>query len=183
MQYDYQNRSMMRLATLPGVAMVPLGWWHTNPLFLVATGSDTSLYLASAGMSHFLGVLAPQVVTSAALSPRAPLVAFVAPTNCYNCTLNLFDLRTRTEWNGPSGIADESELAWSTDGKSVVTTLHGTIAVVPASSGTRVRLGRSVDLPKTWSHSLSVMIGPLGVHVLDTITGRSVFSAFRVGTL
>jgi hypothetical protein len=133
MQYDYQNRSMMRLATLPGVAMVPLGWWHTNPLFLVATGSDTSLYLASAGMSHFLGVLAPQVVTSAALSPRAPLVAFVAPTNCYN--------------------------------------------------GTRVRLGRSVDLPKTWSHSLSVMIGPLGVHVLDTITGRSVFSAFRVGTL
>ena len=183
MQYDYQNRSTRRLASLPGVALVPLGWWHGHPLFLVANSTDSSLYIARAGTSHFLGVLAPQVITSAALSSRSPLVAFVAPTNCYNCTLELFDLRTRSEWNGPSGIADESQLAWSTDGMSVVTTLHSMIAVVPASIGTQVRLGRAVDMPKTWSHSLRVTISPSGVHLLDTITGRSVFSAFRAGML
>jgi hypothetical protein len=183
MQYDGHRRASTRLASLPGVAMVPLGWWHAHALFLVATTSDTSLYTASAGGGQFLNVLAPQVITSAALSPGAPLVAFVAPTNCYNCTLDLFDLRTFTAWNGPSGMTDESEFAWSMDGRTVVTELHGRVAVVPASPGAHTRLGGKLVLPKNWLHSLSVSIQSSGVRLLDTINGRSVFSVFRGGTL
>jgi hypothetical protein len=183
LQYDTQTNVSTRVASLLGYGMTPLGWWRSRPLFLVATGTDTSVYTVSAGRPHFLTVLAPQVITSAVLSPRSPIVAFAAPTNCYNCTLEFIDLRTSTEWNGPSGIAGESQLVWSQDGRSVVTVAHNRLVVVPSASVARLRFGTSVALPSLWQHSLQVSIASSGVRLLDTVSGRSVFSPLESGTL
>lgn len=177
-QYDSQTGLATQLATSPGIAMVPLGWWHGEALFLVATSTDTSIYTARGGRAHFVAVLAPQIITSAALSPLGSQVAFIAPTNCYNCTVEVFDLRTLTEWNGPSGITDESQLAWSRDGQNVITLLHRRIGVIHAATGGRVRLTHVVRMPKLWQHSLQVSVLPAGVRVYDTARERTEFSAF-----
>jgi hypothetical protein len=183
LQYDSQTRMSRKVASLSGYGMTPLGWWHRQPLFLDATATDTSVYTASAGRPHFLTVLAPQVITSAALSPRTAIVAFAAPTNCYNCTLEFFDLRTSTERNGPSGIAGEAQFAWTEDGQSVVTVVHNRVVVVSTSAPAHLRLGTSIGLPSLWLHSLHVAILPSGVRLLDTVSGRSVFSPLHSGTL
>ncbi len=183
LQFDARNRTSSRLATLAGFAMTPLGWWRAKPLFLLANSSDTSLFTIEAGRAHFIDVLAPQVITSAALSPRAPVIAFVAPTNCYNCTLELFDLRMRDAWSGPSGIANESLVAWSNDGGHVLTMVNGRIVVEPASAGSGPEFGGAVALPKTWRHSLSVSIRGGGVRIVDRITGQSEFTDLRTRKL
>lgn len=180
-QYDAQKRTSTRLATLPGLAMTPLGWRREKPLFLVANSSDTSLFTLDAGQAHFLDVLAPQIITSAELSPDADGVAFLAPTNCYNCTLEFFDLRKRIAWSGPSGIANESLLAWSNDGGHVLTMVKGRIVLEPSSAGASPEYGGTGALPTTWKHSLTASIQGRGVRILDRITGHSVFAALYPG--
>jgi hypothetical protein len=183
LQYDSQTRTSTKLASLFGYGMTPLGWWHHQPLFLAVTATDTSVYAASAGRPHFLTVLAPQVITSAALSPHTPIVAFAAPTNCYNCTLEFFDLRTSTEWNGPSWIAGEDQFAWTQDGRNVATVVHNRVAVVSSSAPVHLRVGRSIASPSLWLHSLRISILPSGVRLLDTVSGRTFVSPLRSGTL
>jgi hypothetical protein len=182
LQYDTRRRTTARLATLVGFSMTPLGWRHARPLFLVANGSDTSVYTVEAGRVHFLDVLAPQPITSAALSPRAGEIAFVAPTNCYNCTLKLFDLQRRDAWSGPSGIANESLMAWSNDGRHVLTMIKGRIVVASSLAGAGAEFGGAAPLPQTWQHSLSVSIERGRVRVVDRITGRSIVANLQSGT-
>jgi hypothetical protein len=183
LRYDAQTGTSSWLATLPGTSMTPLGWWRGDPLFLAANGSDTSVYTVKAGGSHFIDVLAPQVITSAALSPRDAVIAFMAPTNCYNCTLELFSLSTGDTWSGPSGIADESLLAWSNDGRHILTMVNDRIVVMASSAGSRPRFEGPAPLPKTWRHSMSVSIERAGVRIVDRVTGHSIFAEFRAGTL
>lgn len=178
MEYDAWRHTNSRLVEMGGLALTPLGWSGRAPLFMVASTTDTSIYALRGGLPRFVTVLASQVITSAVLSPSRPIVAFAAPTNCYNCTLDFLDLRTRTAWSGPSGFLDESELAWSGDGRSVVTMLHGRLAVATATPGAATRLGPAVDLPLKWQHSLEVRAGRSSVHVRDTIDGSTVSGTY-----
>ena len=178
MQFDAKTGTSRQLAALPGYSMAPLGWWRAKPLFMVSTTSDTSLYAIEGGTAHYLTVLAPQIITSAVLSPTAPLIAFAAPTNCYNCTLEFFDLRTDDAWSGPSGIANESLMAWSDDGHHVLTLVNGKPVLMPSSVGGRLQVGGSAPLPRTWRHTLRVSIERAGVRVTDFITGHSVVAQF-----
>jgi hypothetical protein len=179
LQFDARTETSIRLVTVSGYAMTPLGWWHAHPLFLISNSSDTSLFVVKAGRAHYVTVLAPQIITSAALSPTAPLIAFAAPTNCYNCTLEMFDLRTADAWSGPSGIANESLMAWSDDGRYVFTVVNGKIVQMPSSIGGRSKVGGTARLSRIWRHTMRVSIVRTGVRITDQITGHSVIATFR----
>ena len=176
MQYDSQLDQTAPAVTLGGVAMVPLGYQNGSPLVLLASSSDTSIYEVDHGQPRFLAVLAPQVTTSGALSPTGSTIAFLAPTNCYNCTLEFFDLATASQWSGPSGIPNETQIAWTHDGRAVLTRVGGRVAVVASDRTGRIVLGVKRLDSLDWRHSLNVAVTRNGVRILDTVSGSSSFS-------
>ncbi len=136
-EYDSLKGQNRTITSTRAVSVIPLGWIQGNPLFLKSNLVDTSVYAVVDGRTKYLGVLAPQIITSARLSPRDPVVAFAAPTNCYNCTLEFFDLRRDVTWSGPTGFTSESDFAWTSDGRSIVLTLPGKqlkVSDVPGST-------------------------------------------------
>ncbi|HEX6508967.1 MAG TPA: hypothetical protein VF221_15165, partial [Chloroflexota bacterium] len=126
----------------------------------------------SRGRRRFVSILLPQAITSAALSPSGRFIAFAAPTACYTCTLNVFDMKDFSLWHGPTGMGDESELAWTSDGRCVITDLHGKVTAIDAERHDERSLGIYPAMPLRWQHSLLVRLAGNTAQLADRVTGQ-----------
>jgi hypothetical protein len=179
-EYDLAAHRSTTLVGSTSMALFPLGWWKSQPLYAVADGTDTSLYTFSAGRAHFVSILQTQIVTSAGLSPSGRYIAMAVPTDCYRCSLDIFDLVHLKLWNGPTGMSDETQFAWSRAPEAVVTALSGTLAVVNPASHVVERFPPAGALPAHWSDSMAATISGGRVMLVDTVTGRSYESGRRI---
>ena len=170
---DLQTRRDQVVARVRALGLTPLGWRAGTMLYLVANPTDTAIGAQSIGTTRTLGVLIPQPIISASLSPDGQFIGFGAPTNCSGCTLDLYDATTGTLWNGPSGMPGESTLAWSGDSKAVVTILGQRLAVVPVDHSAPRLFRLPGDLPHSWIHPMRALLGPDSVRLVDTVTQRT----------
>jgi hypothetical protein len=92
------------------------------------------------------------------------------PTGCAYCTVNLFNLDTFKTIYGPSGWGSERNLAWSPDGRWLVTDGRPGAALLDVTNGSVRQLTVPAGLPRIWPHTMRATVGSR-VTLIDTVTG------------
>lgn len=172
MQLDTARLRTVRLAVHDALNLLPLGWKGNRPLYLLANSTDSSLYTVSGGQPSQLAMVMPQVLTTAFLSPDGAHLGFAAPANCVYCTLDSFDLSTLVASIGPSGFSNESDLAWTADGKSMVTVLDHRLTVLDTDLRPVRSLPAPPGLPSVWPHRMRATVSPSQIRLVDSVTGQ-----------
>lgn len=136
------------------MALRPLGWWHEAPLFSVANETDTSVYSVRNEHVTRVGTIGSEPIVDSTLAPSGRFVASVVPAGCSYCTLQFYDLGTRTTTFGPSSLRTDSSYAWLHGKPAVVAAVKNRLAVVDTRSGGIVygRLPKALDGP--WPDSV-----------------------------
>jgi hypothetical protein len=181
MRADVQGRRSTTLVHVDAMNVTPLGWSGQKILYLVANTTDTSTYTLFHGHAKLVSILMPQVITSALLSPGGRYIAFAAPTNCVYCTFDIYDLGYLSVWVGPSGFANERDIAWSNDARAFVTLVGRKLAVIGSDSHAVQLFTVPAGLPAIWSHSMEATVSSRSVTLRDTVTGRVYRSLARAG--
>ncbi|MDQ2743273.1 MAG: hypothetical protein M3Z66_13410 [Chloroflexota bacterium] len=170
-RFDLLSGRAGSLASAAAMNLTPLGWQGSRALYATASASDTSIYAVRQGHVSFVSILMPQPLVTAIMSPDAHYVAFAAPTNCFYCTLDIFDLQSQSLWIGPSGLPDEHHLAWTADSQKLATVLRGRVAAVDVDSH-QIRLyGGSASLERAWADDPTARVDATGLTLFDAITG------------
>jgi hypothetical protein len=170
--YNRMTHRIAALASEPAMGFWPLGWRGDSIIYAVSNGSDTSLYAWSRGKIQFLSILVPQVVSAPSLSPDGARVAFLTPADCSYCALSIFELTTLTTWFGPAGVPSEYDVAWTADGRTIVTMLNGKIAAIDLTNHHVASYARPAGLPALWPHSMSAALSGNRIRLTDQTTGR-----------
>lgn len=171
-RYGPGQRAPRRLASMTALNLRPLGWQRGEPAFLATTATDSSLFRVAGGHTVFGGIVIPQPVSYGSLSPSGRWIAVTAPTSCRFCTLDIYDTASQTLANGPDGIPRESEVAWTVDGHTLLTNLHGRLTAVDAASLKTQILPWPSGLPSTWSHPMRARLSATALVLTDLVTGR-----------
>jgi hypothetical protein len=173
---DMRTGREVVVARRNAMALTPLGWSGGRLLYTVANTTDTSIFSVYRRHTEFLNVLMPQPLTTALLSSDGRFVALGAPTDCSWCTLDIYDLGSERVWSGPSGMPDESTLAWTGNGRDVVTIFGHRLAVVNVMTK-HVRFSRLPrDLPSSWNHPMDASVSRQSIKLTDAVTGAKYIS-------
>lgn len=157
------NRNALNLA--------PLGWRSGRPLYLVATASDTSVYEIAHADAVFVSILMPQVITNPTLSPDGRFIAFAAPSDCFFCTYDDFEIPALHTTVGPSGGQNERDMAWSTSTNLLAVPLRTRVAVLrPPTLGTVESYPAPAGLPRVWRHPMTFTQTGRTLTLTDTVT-------------
>lgn len=156
-RYDLFGRARA-LTSANALQMSPLGWYRGSVIFTLARETDSSIYRLKHGNPQFVSILVPQLSTAPMLAPSGSLVAFTTPAECRRCTLSIFDLAARKTWVGPTGISDERDLAWTPNGRILVTLLDGRVASVNTSNHAISWYRRPTSLPSPWALPMSARV-------------------------
>jgi hypothetical protein len=179
LQVDALSGNVRVLDARNALNVAPLGWRLGRPLYLVATASDTSVYSITHGRPRFVSILMPQVITNPTLSPDGRFIAFAAPSDCFFCTYDDFEIPARHTTVGPSGGQNERDMAWSTSTDLLAVPLRDRIAVVrPPSLGVVVSYPAPADLPRVWKHPMTFSQKGATLTLTDTVT-HATYSATR----
>ena len=155
------------------MSLTPLGWSLGRLIYLVANSTDTSIYASTAGHTEFLGIMIAQPLVSASLSPDGTHIAFATPTSCAYCTVNIYELNEGSVWTGPTGMPNETTLAWTADGSAVVALIGDHLRVLAEDDHASRELAVPRGLPSRWEHPMQATISGNAVRLVDTVTGRS----------
>jgi hypothetical protein len=112
-----------------------------------------------------------QPILTAYLSPDGRSMAFAAPANCLYCTVDLYDLAEQRVWDGPSGVNNETALAWTGDSRQVVALAGHRLLTVDRTSENVGSAPAPYNLPRRWIHPMSATITRGHVTLTDTVTG------------
>lgn len=152
--------------------MLPLGWRGRRPLYLLSTASDTSIFTAVRHRPHFVSIMMPQVITGATLAPGGGNIAFAAPSNCFFCTYDNFDFAAFHTSVGPSGGANEGDMAWAPDVSKLAVPLKDSIGVLsPGAPSPSAVYPRPSGLPRVWGHPMTFTESGRTLTLRDTVTG------------
>jgi Tol biopolymer transport system component len=172
LEVDVQSRHTAVLAAYDALNLSPLGWQGDKALYLVANTTDSSVYAVSRGRPSLMGILMPQVLTTAFLSPDGTHIAFEAPANCVYCTLDTYDLSAQLPTIGPSGFSNESAVAWTRDGRELVAFLGGRLTVLDTDLHPVQSFRAPAGLPSVWSHLMRASVSPSDITLVDSVTGQ-----------
>jgi hypothetical protein len=165
------NRNALNLA--------PLGWRHGQPVYLVATASDTGIFTFARGHPSFVSILMPQVVTNPTLSPDGRYLGFGAPSDCFFCTYDDFDFKLLHTTVGPSGGGSERDMAWSRSNNLLAVPLRDQIAVLqPPELSVVDKYPAPPGLPRAWPHPMIFTEKGRTLTLIDTVT-HAAYSATR----
>jgi len=171
---DTRSRRSHIVARMNGMNLTPLGWSRGRIVFLVANTTDTSVYQIVEGHVSFVSIVMPQPIITATLSPDGRYIAFGAPTNCVYCTVDVYDLDQLKAAIGPTGMPQESALAWTADGKLLVAQIDRSLAVVqPGGANTIARFPFPARAPRLWTHSMVARVSGRSLDLVDTITHQT----------
>lgn len=172
MRWDERSNESRAITAVTALALTPLGWVDGHPLYSVAQPTTTDIYDGSTGGSKLAGTVLAQPLVDMVLSPNGRYVAFGAPDNCYRCTLDVFDLRRRSVWVGPTGMTNASALAWTADSRTVVGDMGGHLAIINPRDHTVRYLPAPPGLPNRWVDSMRAAVRGSHASLQDTVTGR-----------
>lgn len=170
---DVRTGKEREIAKTYSMALCPLGWSQGHLLYAVTNSTDTSVYSAGGKRHVDLGILMPQALITMFLSPNGRYVAFAAPTNCFVCTLDVYDLETGRTSVGPTGLPNEFDVAWTADSDTLITILHGRLAVVDPASLASTSFTLPKRLPVLWKHIMVAAASDSWIRLIDTVSGKS----------
>ncbi|MGI8826870.1 MAG: hypothetical protein ACR2JC_14755 [Chloroflexota bacterium] len=177
---DISSRASRRLVLIPALNVAPLGWERHRALFLRADGADSSLYTVAPGSLKLTGILLPQPLVTAFLSPDGRYIAAAAPTGCGWCTLDIYNVETVALWTGPSGIPDERDIAWSRDGRYLATLMQNRLEASTPDGRVIGEFSPPARLPRSWQHLFEARLASHNLILWDTVTGsRYVASTYK----
>lgn len=156
---------------LTAMNVTPLGWIAGNPSYIAAYGSNTSIFSYRLER-HLVGILLAQPVVKAFLAPGGQNIALYAPTNCNWCTSDIYDLRTTQLSQGPSGYANDQDIAWSADGRFVAVRIGHQLDVLTVTAREVATFSAPATLPKTWTHQLELTYAEGRATLTDVVSGR-----------
>jgi hypothetical protein len=179
LEADARSGSVRVLDRQNGLNMLPLGWRDGRPLYLVSTATDSSLFSIVGGKRHFISILMPQVITAAFLSRDAKYVAFAAPSDCFFCTYDTFNLDMLHPLVGPSGGHNENNIAWARHGDDMAVPLKDRIGIVRAETvGVVTTYPLPAGLPPIWTHPMTFRRTAHKLTLTDTVT-RATYTSTR----
>lgn len=159
------------LASRLGTSVSPLGEVRGHVFYALSTSVATDVYDLHYGRSTFVSIVMPQILTSLLLSPDSRYVAFAAPTGCSFCTVDVYDLLKQEMMPGASGAPSEIDLAWTRDGRDVVSRAKADLAILDVYTGALRYVRAPAGLPRVWSHEMRAIVSPRSVELIDTVTG------------
>lgn len=151
--------------------LAPLGWRRGEPVYLVATASDTSIFTMARGRPSFVSILMPQVITDPSLSPDGRYLGFAAPSDCFFCTYDDFDFAMLHTTVGPSGGQNERDVAWSLSHNLMAVPLRDRVAVLrPPALSVINSYPAPPGLPRVWTHPMVFAEKGRTLTLTDTVT-------------
>ena len=147
-------------------------------IFLLADSTDTSIFTVSAGHPKLVGIMMPQPIVSANLSPGGRFIAFGAPTNCSSCSVYLYDLSKHALSSGPTGMPNDTTLAWTADGSTVVAILGNRLTALSAATLGATSFPIPSGLPRSWNEPMRAVLHGNMLTLIDLVTHRA-FHSFR----
>jgi Tol biopolymer transport system component len=181
-QLDTATGKNRVLARHNALNLTPLGWLHGKPLYLIATGTETSLFTISAGHSSFVGIFMPQIVTWGLLSPDGRYIAFGVPASCSYCTLHLYDLAEGRATAVLTGMVNELSMMWTRNGSRLIAAVRDQLAVVSPDSRSVEYVSLPGGLPNLFYHPARAGISAESVELVDILTGRKYRSSRKIKT-
>lgn len=179
MRYDTRTHANVELAHAFALDLFPLGWSQGRILFVAARSTDSGIFAVTARGVRYVGILATQPLTSGQLSPSGQFIAFTAPASCRFCTLDLFDLEDSSTWNGPSGLASESSIAWTEDSRFVIGQETRGLFSISAGNHDWESYAPAGGLPLVWGHPMRARVSGQSLLLIDRTTGKAYHSAQR----
>jgi hypothetical protein len=153
--------------------LAPVGWRRGKPLYVVATATDSSVFTIARGRREFISILMPQVITNPNLSPSGRYIGFAAPSDCFFCTYDNFDIAALHTTVGPSGGQNERDMAWSRAGTLVAVPLKDRIGIVrPPEMSAVTSYPAPAGLPRVWIHPMTFIEHGTTLTLIDTVTNE-----------
>jgi hypothetical protein len=173
LRVDARTGSTVTVARVNAMGLRGLGWKDGQILYAVAQSTSTSVYEGTLRGAMYLGTILPQPIVSARLAPRSREIAFTVPPNCGFCTLDLYDLHTLKPWIGPTGLPNETTIAWTRDGETVVALVNRGLIAVNVSTKTVRRFLPDQLIPERWPSDMRATVSANEVILTDPATGTS----------
>lgn len=173
MKWDRRVNRSQALTAANALDMLPLGWRHGHVIYMLGRSTASDVYTIAAGHTSYLATVLSQPLMNVSLSPDGNYLAFGAPANCGNCTLDLYDLTRSTFWGGPTGMPNGSTLAWTRGGATLVGEVNRRLAVVTARDHTVRYVALPPGIPRYWSNLMRASVAnPNRIVLEDSVSGK-----------